>query len=193
MKKLRNLIGALVLAGAGEAQAGGRVELDVTNNETVVDTKIYGKLGEHLGYFARDFESYNPEEGASRITLGQLSYDLNFGGALIAGMSGTDPIVGMQYGREVLGTNCFIWGGSTLEKDPSFSGLLTLGRVGEKGLTLEAELVGVFSKEGYQLSKERLRLGYTNEEGVGVGLAGNLMQTRDSHEESFGIYLRLTQ
>ena len=125
--------------------------------------------------------------------MGTLNYDLDFGGSVVAGMMNAKPIAGLQYSGKVLGTNYLIWGASTLEKEPSFSGLATLERIGEKGLTLGLETAVAFDLEGYQLSQEKLRLGYTTEEGVGVGLAGNFVQTKESLDETLGIYVRLTK
>ena len=175
------------------AKAGARVELDLTQTGTTVDVKAYGAPNEHLGYFARDIESYSSETGSSRFTVGTLSYDWNFGGGLVTGIMNTKPILGAQYKTKVLGTNCLLWIAASLEKEPSLNQLVTLERTGDKGLTTGLEGSVSFNKEGYILSKERLRLGYTSEEGIGLGLAGNFTQTQDTSLNELGIYLRLTR
>ena len=175
------------------AQAGGRLELDLTQAGTTVDAKAYGKVNNNISYFARDIESYSQETGNTRFTVGTLSYNWNFGGSLLGGIMNTKPILGAQYSTRQGNTSYLAWTGATLEENPTLNQLLTVERTGDKGLTTGLELTAIFNQEGYLLSKERLRLGYTNEEGIGLGLAANLTQTKDTTTNELGIYLRATR
>jgi hypothetical protein len=191
MKTLRNLTAALALSGAAQAQAGARLELDLTQNSTTIDAKAYGTLKGNLSYFARDIETFSPETGDSRFTLGTLNYNWNQGTALGAGMMNGNPTLTAQQSGKLGDTSYLIWTGATLT-NPSLNQVLALERTGDQGLTTGLELAATFTPQGYLLSKQRARLGYTNEEGLGLGLAANLTQTQDTTATDLGIYLRIT-
>ncbi len=192
MKQKRNWITLAWLFSQG-AEAGVRVELDLTQNHTTIDAKAYGALKDKLGYYARDIETFSPETGDNRFTVATLNYNFNLGGSIIAGMQNQDPILGVQYSTRVGKTNFLALTNSTLNQEPTLSQLLNLERTGDKGLTTGIETTTIFNNGGYLLSKQRLRAGYTNKEGLGMGLAADLTQTLDTKTADLGIYLRATK
>lgn len=194
----KNLIGALSFLYCGSAYAaGGSAEALVGNNATSLDTKFFGELAPHGGFFTRNITTVAYDGTVNPFTIVDLNRDFSkeVAGVVEAQFSPASGFVlrgGLQYVHAFGDFHVFLLStvgvqdSPTLEMVGSFSYTFPLG----KTFALEPRLEAVTNVggTGHNFSVERGRFGLRSGDYSG-GLAANMLQVGPVLESSSNLGL----